>query len=1756
MAGRDTPSTLRRRSLGEVTKYPISGYSVSTLREGIALVSVIGVLVILMMVATPFLISMRESARRGERQLYSDRVAMEADALFDQVTGHLAGGLEHVERRRLDQLGPGGGATGQSATPSDSTPTSDTPEEFALPASMAGELNQLSGNDHRVWGVEVRDAQGKLDLNRTSYLTLSNFLGRARLAEETDGGTDRIVIEAPVGSFPKSKGAIRIGTEVVTYESFDGTQFIGCNRGFMADKGENGAPSLHEKGKLVVNEAAFQIATRPFRARPGTWVRYTNVFETKAIADLGVTTLRPEQLDELRRYVTVYAGSVVGDGWSNPQTVRNAITAGDAGNSYLQVKNLRYFGVGTTVMITDGVNQDYGVVVDVRGSNEVQIAGELRFDYPADQTRVYALCRSPVNVNTADLDTLAAVFHGLKLRGRGVDIGADTAASLAQSLRTRKAEDGSVGVYRTWEDLVTGFEQARDGGILSGEQFEAVLRNALSPNDVFLEFSTAPLCFRSFDVYEVRATATALDVQGGELGRRELRRVLDVASNRSSTFVLETQADFQEQIRLSRDSKWFCTFPNNVNAYYDDVNLPASEYQSYANMDRFPSTGRAPTEGDFRLLPASFRFRGRTDRYQHFDREKAPDGIDLNDKAVSFSVDGPYDANQFKADLTDYENIPGKGDNFELGLRPFACSFWYKPDWTPDNAEHVIFDYGLNEPHMNRVSLRWDPSNSLLPPALVLAVADATREQQSAEVRYEFDQTTWDPETWYHIAVAVHGCAPDMLELFVDADKRGTSPLMTRLTSNLAPQGSGVQSISVKDARGFPATGVLLLHGQEGSELIEYSSHSDSSFVISRRKARSLDSNINPANEPNRTHNSGGSVQLYGYAAPLLTDVKRGGAVLQSNTGPLRAYRAHGADDGQFTLSDGSTTINIRSRGIAFADGYDPVVTLTEWSGGGAESSILDDIGPQGTVGYAMLVTRNVNLPAAAGLPSATVTAATYTLGSGGSSPGLTDGFVGGVNLVEYTVGTTSSAGVQVTLSSARQGLAFRHYDTSLHNPAPSSSLGGRFYPEYDYGYTNDPNTPNHPRGATYADFDGGYPFGGFPTAFIPVAIVGSGTNANYLDPADNEAQLGSNTAGGFAPGFAYVQIDGEWVKYDTADAALSTGRILFYRDMQFNDVANLWGNANLISELAAAGGQTAGQGGGAGTGTNSPPSAATDFAPAGTAGPQTPTSTSVITTEQPPPISMLQIAQQLDFRSWQDDAQQLQHRIANTIPAEHSANAQIIACFKTVFGNDWDITAGGRGSYPGFNDLVTLRDAAGHDEQIRLQWGYRGWAAPTAASIPANDWRWDRPTDADDLTQYPSQAWTRILKFPSGEMPDQQLTQGSENIRFGIKFDDSVKTGGMLDEIGFQEVRLPAADRRDYAHLGQVPSQIAHPSTATSGAPVTFVGITDKDTEIPLHWSFWNETARGVDVRGLPVPSDIYPVDGGLVRIGEELIFYEEADLGAGLLRGCQRGVMGTLPDSHGYGAFVVPIECFPMSRLTAAADESSATFELADASDFPDDGYLRVADAGEIAGYTEVQGNRLTGPLSRIDPGEDESSSGSGGARTGGALFRGRFGTVPVGYGEGDVAIAMPFRHWDRYSERSDDPENSYSQFSWSKRGAIWKRVSWDEEPRSLIEVVTLLRFQGGPAWDSDDVIRLGEQDMPKDDRRKHLYLLAKPEDLNLMNVESDRLEARVMVRFAKDAYNRFTSEKAPDAWKQTPAVRKISVEYVAPATVLSQE
>jgi hypothetical protein len=189
----------------------------------------------------------------------------------------------------------------------------------------------------------------------------------------------------------------------------------------------------------------------------------------------------------------------------------------------------------------------------------------------------------------------------------------------------------------------------------------------------------------------------------------------------------------------------------------------------------------------------------------------------------------------------------------------------------------------------------------------------------------------------------------------------------------------------------------------------------------------------------------------------------------------------------------------------------------------------------------------------------------------------------------------------------------------------------------------------------------------------------------------------------------------------------------------------------------------------------------------------------------------------------------------------------------------------------------------------------------------------------------------------------------------------------------------------------------------------------------------------------------------------------------------------------------------------------------------------------------YSLVYGGALEMPRMSTEPGRMD--------RRGGGLFRGRFGTTPAGHGPDSPVILHPFRYWDRWADRAEVPELGYFGFALEQPGAFWRSMFFDaEEPSSgaarvgVLQRLTPHMGRPAPPWDGDPAATAG------------LDLFEQGglgERGNAIERQADLVEWRAFVRYSPGAFDPFTSTS--HGWKQTPRLRLLGVEYLAPDRVL---
>ncbi|MBI2901025.1 MAG: hypothetical protein HYY17_12640 [Planctomycetes bacterium] len=296
----------------------------------------------------------------------------------------------------------------------------------------------------------------------------------------------------------------------------------------------------------------------------------------------------------------------------------------------------------------------------------------------------------------------------------------------------------------------------------------------------------------------------------------------------------------------------------------------------------------------------------------------------------------------------------------------------------------------------------------------------------------------------------------------------------------------------------------------------------------------------------------------------------------------------------------------------------------------------------------------------------------------------------------------------------------------------------------------------------------------------------------------------------------------------------------------------------------------------------------------------------------------------------------------------------------------------------------------------------------------------------------------------------------------------------------------------------------------------------------------------------GVPV-GDSYGIDstegmtdgGGAVKVGDEIIGYARASEGG--LRSIRRGYLGSAAGEHDAGDEAFHLSLLPVSALESgigpAAGEVSLRRPLPTWMAQPQDLYVLIDE--EVLLFEKWPGTRdeIGKPAMRLRmPLAHDGSRG---------LFRGRFGTSPQSHAQDALAYAIPWRYHDTYAAGEFDNRMAYWQVSTTVPDARWGRLSWEarvpgDDP--LVRLHVLVRVDGR-----------GEFTDPPDG--EHLFDFIDPEAPNRIDRTGGTHDAgQLDVRFAVEY--RPGSFRPNDAWKKTPRLFQVGVEYERPTRALHHE
>lgn len=319
----------------------------------------------------------------------------------------------------------------------------------------------------------------------------------------------------------------------------------------------------------------------------------------------------------------------------------------------------------------------------------------------------------------------------------------------------------------------------------------------------------------------------------------------------------------------------------------------------------------------------------------------------------------------------------------------------------------------------------------------------------------------------------------------------------------------------------------------------------------------------------------------------------------------------------------------------------------------------------------------------------------------------------------------------------------------------------------------------------------------------------------------------------------------------------------------------------------------------------------------------------------------------------------------------------------------------------------------------------------------------------------------TRMLKFPSGELPNQIFP-----FFIGGKSPDAAEAGSSfrctIDEYYSETYGQPGA----YFLAGAIdPGQ----------------------TDVPL-----------TRVRGLSSA-------GGAIKVGDELIGFtgitpDPAGQG-GTLTGCVRGWLNTGAVAHDVGAPVFNQANLRMGKLSGELGEDGASVPVTNANQFPTIGYVLVGD--EVIGYT-----RRSGALSM-----PRSADGRG-------AFRGRYGTRAQQHAADTLVLWLPARYPDRYCVGVDTPLAGHLTDRFTTRSSSFVSLGWTvESPSKLLTVHALVRIDGQGRWSDQPIVDPVFEDGALPSGK--LLLFTDPEKLAALALFGDRIEVRFLFHYGEGAF-----------------------------------
>ncbi|MDE0959325.1 MAG: hypothetical protein OSB09_00930 [Planctomycetota bacterium] len=1510
---------------------------------------------------------------------------------------------------------------------------------------------------------------------------------------------------------------------------------------------------------------------------PSAILAYQEIFDLP-----GMETFSAFEFEQIRDLITTT--STQPRAWSQEQMVEGEITdSALLGVPQMRLPRYDFFNPGTVVRIRsidDPSKVEYGLAAGAfptpRGGFRGLGAGSifqggvilkepLKYQWGEREAMVSAALRHPVNINTAPRRVLEAVLTGLstdrfEARFNGVTV------EEARGLTDLLMEAMPISGFAALREVV---EAAQMSGVLDGGDSEAILINALNPNQPRLSISTTGFCYATSEIYTVESTGVARSPVGTPQATVRLREVIEVAPPDPLSLRLETQEDWSS-IFLTRNSsggmfsRFNTTFvPGRASNLVISGPIP---------LNRRKFTGPSLDEGTLRGATISydrdsgnygFGSVGLLD-VEHFS--ETIEGYELEDGSWKRSIllqqeTEPTRGRGRRGAAPDPQVLDQNSTEDALSTIPAMIDFWYRPRWGSRSGNRIIFDTvgPTLDRYRDRVRLFFSGDTQ----ELVLQVFDETGSAvawdtnvlPAAEVRHSVTTINFADDTWYHISAGWRSTRPGDLVLMIDRRPVGRQSWLSRLNGALSFSGNRVSIVDGDMATRFPPMGTLLV----GSEAIDYSGREGAAFIV-----RSPGLNGSPPigrgvrGTVRSSHAAGTPVRLLGYSLPIAnSDPRRGladsssdiiigpgGASLEIEITPTMRVAAFNTGTGAVELTP--ATFSRASTQIPFSAGS-PVTSTLELEPFAATSSSL-------------LVQTNGSHPLELGFPprgylhiqqwtQQGIERAQLVASEFAKYSSITPGPIPG--LYRFT-----AMGRALLNSTATQGVITATSTTTLQVRGVSIESNA-----------TDLNLSYAPSGVIQIDYmPGSQSLGLLQDAeWIRYTQIAEG-KFFICDPDQVEAFRGFT-------GDQYI---------NTSDP--------FRRNRPLWDMNGIVRHAagQEITQVVRAVGASAGFGDEVilGDGYGDPTTRLREETPLRVRKVRETDSGTYVSFYWPP---------EGIYRPGQDP--RIRRFPSGGLPS--SSNGEIRFGSSMISGDGIDA--------PGTLDEVRFSRLDSSDVDTYAfpaasNGGFRTMPIQASPGLPSGV-RTEvlRSGYTEQDSEQPGGVLDKIHLLARSKLTASAVTppEGATDFTAG-----SVRSFSVGDPRGF------GLGKRE--GLFQVDDEVMHYTFDPGSVEASVVIQLEQD--LPRD-PYLDEDALG---EGEVVPYDPnrdlrvevvnivrvnntanLPPNGGFLEMisgpTNEVLYYQQAS--NGVLRNVLRGQLGSSVGGYVYqwsytdaaGAVqvvtnthqlrlipsrtidvmtrgmltterasnelghepLVPLPSIPVARLAGQVAESGLTLEVMGLPGnegenrqllgFPSgEGYLLVDDGivstpDEIIAHTGAQGGSFG--LFRDD-------------RTGKGIFRGRFGTDFKVHAAGTPVIELLARHHDRYQPLVESKDLQYLERAWTMPGTMWDRISWAVEQsrnRSTAGTVRILaRFDGIPGWDSTPTNAPGG-----------LYLFDDPDDANRLGRFGDAIEIRIHYRHRKGAFG-LTRQSGiwNDEWKHLPILKSVAIEHRKEWRILHHE